>query len=330
MRRRAFLALIGGAAALAPLPVRAQQQPAAPPRVGLVSIGADPGNPAIFGPFLEQMRQLGYVDGENIVFERRFAGGRRELVDGFTADLVDRKVNVIVVTGQGESIAARQATSSIPIVGLVNPDPIGLGLAQSLSRPGGNFTGLTTMELDLYSKRIEILKEAIPGLGRAALLVSRGNPSYRRDSAWARQVEAAGRSLGIDVELVETEPDGVETVIAAVAANGAEGLLGASDGLVVARRKEIAAAAIRHRLPTVFAFRLNAEAGGLISYSAKVADLSRRAAFFVDRILKGANPANLPIEQASTFELVINGRTAKALGLTIPDSLLARADEVIE
>ena len=325
MRRREFIALFGGAAAW-PLAARAQQ----PPRVGLLTIGAAPGIPGVFAPLLEEMRQLGYVDGQNITFERRFAGGRPEYVDEFAADLVGRKVDLIVVTGQRESIAARRATSSIPIVMVINPDPIGLGLAQSLSRPGGNVTGLTTMDLDIYGKRVEFLKEAVPSLRRAALLVSRGNPTYGRESAWAGEVHAAGRSLGVEIDLIETDAEGVEAVIAAAAAAGAQGLLGAFDGVVVARRKEIAATAIHHRLPTVFAFRLGAEAGGLISYSAKVEDMSRRAAFFVDRILKGARPADLPIEQATSFELVINLKTAQALGVTIPPTLLARADEMIE
>ena len=328
MRRRDVIATVLGAAAL---PVAALAQHV--PRVGLVSIGADPGNPVVFTPFLEQMRELGYTDGSNVVFERQFAGGRSELIDEIVRDLVNRKVDVIVVTGQRESIAARRATSAIPIVMVINPDPVGLGLARSLSRPGGNVTGLTTMELDLYSKRVEILKEALPTVRRAALLVSRGNPTYGRGSNWARQVEAAGRLLGVNIELVEAEhvtTDAVVAAVAAAAANGVQALLGASDGVLVAARKEIADAAIRHNLPTVFAFRLNVEAGGLISYSAKVADLSRRAAVFVHRILNGTAPADLPIERATSFELIINLKTARAIGVEIPSSLLAQADEVIE
>jgi ABC-type uncharacterized transport system substrate-binding protein len=231
MRRRKFIAILGGAAVAWPMAARAQA--ASVPHVGLVSIGADSSDPVVFRPFLEQMRKLGYIDGHNIVLERRFAAGHAERIHAFVADLVRRNVDVIVVTGIRESIAAKQATSTIPIV-------------------------------------------------------------------------------------------------ASAAAEGSQGMIGASDGVVVARRKEIAESAINHRLPTIFAFRQNVEAGGLMMYAARVADLSRRAAFFVDRILKGAKPSELPIEQPTTFELVINLKTAKLLGLTIPPTLLAQADEVIE
>jgi putative ABC transport system substrate-binding protein len=327
MRRREFITLLGGAAAAWPLTGRAQQLKS---RIGLVSIGADPSNPVVFIPFLQQMRDLGYIDGDNIVFEKRFAAGHDDLINGYVADLVQRQVDIIVVTGLRESIAATRATASIPIVTIVNPDPIALGMAQSLSNPGGNVTGLTTTDFSMYGKRIELLKQAVPGLSRAGLIVSQGNPTYKPDSQWARDVETAARSLGISLDVIEFNGDAVEAVIAAVAAGGSQGLIGASDGVIVGRRKEIAEIAIRHKLPTIFALRQNVEAGGLMSYSAKIADLSRRAAFFVDRILKGAKAADLPIEQPTKFELVINLQTAKALGLTIPPALLALADEVIE
>jgi putative ABC transport system substrate-binding protein len=332
MNRRAVITLIGGAAASAawwPITARAQQA-AASPRVGLVSIGADPSDPVVFRPFLEQLRKLGYVDGHNIVLERRFAAGHDELVNGFVADLVERKVDVMVVTGIRESIAAKQATSTIPIVTIVIPDPIALGLATSLARPGGNVTGLSTMDWGLYGKRIGMLKQAVPQMSKAALLLSRANPTYRRGSRWADDVEQDARSLGVELSIVETEPEDVEAAIAIAASNGCQGIIGASDGVIVARRKEIADSALKHRLPTIFAFRQNVEAGGLIMYAARVADLSRRAAFFVDRILKGAQPSELPFEQPTAFELVINLRTARTLGLAMPPMLLAQADEVIE
>jgi putative tryptophan/tyrosine transport system substrate-binding protein len=332
MKRREFITLLGGAAAssvLWPLAARAQQ-PLPIPQVGLVSIGADPGDPVVFRPFLEQIRKLGYVDGQNLILQRRFAAGHDELVAEFVADLVQRKVDIIVVTGAREAIAARQATSTIPIVMIANPDPIRSGLAASLARPGGNVTGLTNMDWGIYGKRIEILQQAVPGLSKATLLLSRGNAIYARGSPWEREVEADGRSLGVELSLVETGPDDVEAAVASAAAGGSQGLVGASDGVIVARRREIAESAIRHRLPTMFAFRENVEAGGLMMYAARVADLSRRAAFFVDRILKGARPSELPIEQPTTFELVVNLKTAKALGLAISESFLLRADEVIE
>jgi len=328
LRRREFITLLGGATAW-PLGARAQQVSPVP-RVGLVSIGADPGDPVVFRPFLEQLRKLGYIEGHNVILERRFAAGRDELIGDFVADLVQRRVDIIVVTGTRESITAKHATSTIPIVTIVSPDPIRTGLAASLARPGGNVTGLTTMDWSIYGKRIEILKQAVPDLRKAALLLSRGNGTYARGSPWAYEVEMDARSLGVELSIVETEPASVEAAIAAAAADGAQALVGASDGVVVARRREIAESAITHRLPTMFAFRQNVEAGGLIMYGARVADLSRRAAFFVDRILKGARPSELPIEQPTTFELIINLKTAKILGLTLPPTLLAQVDEVIE
>jgi putative ABC transport system substrate-binding protein len=334
VRRREFITLLGGAAAAASSllwPPAAHAQQSAPiPRVGLVSIGADPGDAVVFRPFLEQIRKLGYIDGQNLILERRFAAGHAELIAEFVADLVQRKVDIIVVTGTRETIAAKHATSSIPIVMITNPDPIRSGLAASLARPGGNVTGLTSMDWGIYGKRIEILKQAVPGLSKATLLLSRGNGTYARGSPWEREVQADARSLGVELSLVETEPDDVEDAIASSAASGSQGLVGASDGVIIARRREIAESAIKHRLPTMFAFRQNVEAGGLIMYAARVADLSRRAAFFVDRILKGARPSELPIEQPTTFELIINLKTANVLGLIMPPSLLALADEVIE
>jgi putative tryptophan/tyrosine transport system substrate-binding protein len=328
MRRREFMTLIGGLA-VAPQVARAQQAPALP-RVGLVSIGADPGDPVVFRPFLEQLRELGYVEGRNIILERRFAAGRDELIGDFVADLVQRKVDIIVVTGNRESITAKHATSTIPIVTIVSSDPIRTGLATSLAHPGGNVTGLTTMDWGIYGKRIGMLKQVVPNLSKAALLLSLGNGSYAPGSPWAHDVETDARSLGVELFIVETDPASVESAIASAAAAGAQALVGASDGTVVARRREIAESAIRYRLPTMFAFRENVVAGGLMMYAARVADLSRRAAYFVDRILKGSKPSDLPIEQPTTFELIINLKTAKILDLTVPPPLLAQADEVIE
>jgi ABC-type uncharacterized transport system substrate-binding protein len=327
MRRREFMLI--GCGAVLPLAARAQQ--ASPlPRVGLVSIGADPGDPVVFRPFLEQLRELGYIEGHNIILERRFAAGRDELIGDFVADLVQRKVDIIVVTGNRESITAKHATSTIPIVTIVSSDPIRTGLAASLAHPGGNVTGLTTMDWGIYGKRIEILKQVVPNLSKAALLLSLGNGTYAPGSPWAHDVETDARSLGVQLFIVETDPTSVESAIASAVAAGAQALVGASDGTVIARRREIAESAIKYRLPTIFAFRENVMVGGLMMYAARVADLSRRAAFFVDRILKGSQPSDLPIEQPTAFELIINLKTAKILDLTVPPPLLAQADEVIE
>jgi putative tryptophan/tyrosine transport system substrate-binding protein len=327
--RRQFISALGGATVAWPLATRAQQARKLP-IIGLVSIGASRTDSANFRPFLEQMGELGYVDEQNVIFDRRFAGGDDSLISGFVADLVRRPVDIIVVTGTRESIAAKQATSSIPIVTIVNPDPIGMGLAQSLAHPGGNVTGLTTMDVEIYGKRLDVLNRAVPSLKRAGVLVSERQPVYKRDSPWARNFEASANSLGIVLEFVEADENDLDSRIAALAAHGAQGLIVTSDGVYVALGEKIAESAIRHRLPTIFAFREQAQAGGLLAYEAKTADLSRRAAFFVDRILKGAKPADLPIEQPTTFELIINLKTAKLLDLTIPPTLLATADEVIE
>ena len=329
MRRRQFLSLIGGAAAAWPHAARAQQSRSAP-LVGLVSIGASTSDPANFRPFLEQMTELGYVDGQNIIFDRRFAAGHDELIDGFVADLVRRPADIIVVTGTRESIAAKQATASIPIVMIVNPDPIGMGMAQSLARPGGNVTGLTTMDIDIYGKRLEILKQAVPHLNKVGVLITPGKPYYQRGSAWAHSFATAARSLSIAFDIAETDENNFGDVIATLAVNGAQGLVVTSDGIYIAHRKQLAEQAIKHRLPTILPYRQQVQAGGLLGYAARVADLSRRAAFFVDRIIKGAKPADLPIERPTRFELIINLTTAKTLGLDLPATLLAQADDVIE
>jgi putative ABC transport system substrate-binding protein len=329
MKRRKFVTLLGSTVVAYPLASRARQQRPIP-RIGLVSIGADPANPVIFRPFLQQFRELGYVEGQNVIFEKRFAAGEVDLISGFVADLVDRNVDVIVTTGQREGEAAKKTTSSIPIVTIVHPDPIGMGLAQSLAQPGGNVTGLTAMETSgIYGKRMELLKLAVPRVQSMGLMVST-RPEFKRDGPWRRDVKAVARTLDISLDFVEFDADTVDVAISTVAVRGVQGLFYPADGVAVARRKEIADSAIRHKLPTIFSLRQNADAGGLMSYSARVADLSRRAAFFVDRILKGTKPSDIPIEQATAFELVINLGTAKALGVTLPPSLLAIADEVIE
>jgi ABC-type uncharacterized transport system substrate-binding protein len=329
MKRREFITLLGGAAAAWPM-VAHTQQPAMRPIIGLVSIGASPTDPANFRPFLEQMRELGYIDGQNVAFDRRFAAGDDGLIEGFVADLVRRPVDIIVATGTREVAAAKQATSSIPIVTFITPDPIGMGFAQSLARPGGNVTGLTTMDVEIYGKRTELLKQAVPNLKRVGVLISGRQLLYVRVSPWAQNFEAAARSLGVELDIVEADENNLDSAIAALAKNGAHGLVVTSDGVYVAHGKPLAESAIKHRLPGIFAYREQVRAGGLLAYAAKVEDLSRRAAFFVDRIVRGERPADLPIERPTKFELVINLKTAKSFGVEMPLTLLALADEVIE
>jgi putative tryptophan/tyrosine transport system substrate-binding protein len=329
MRRREFVSLLGGAAAAWPLAARAHQVGMVP-KIGLVSIGANDNDPANFRLFLEQMRELGYVDGRNVFFYRRFAAGDDSLIDGFVAELVRRRVDIIVATGDREAAAARRATSTIPIVTFTHTDPIGAGLAESLARPGGNVTGLTTMDVELYGKRVEILQQAVPTLKRVGVLISGRQPSYKLGSPWANNFEMAAHSLGAALDIVEADENNYDSALAALANRGAHGLVVTSDGVYVALGKALAEGAIKHRLPAIFVYRQQVLAGGLLGYAAKVTDLSRRAAFFVNRILEGARPADLPIEQPTKFELVINLQTAKSLGIEIPPILLARADEVIE
>jgi putative ABC transport system substrate-binding protein len=326
MRRREFITLLAGVAAC---PFTAAAQPTHPV-IGLVSIGASPTDPANFRPFLQQMAELGYVDGQNIKFEPRFAAGNDRLVEGFLADLVRRQVDVIVVTGTRETIAAKRATSSIPIVTFLHPDLIGAGLVQSLARPGGNLTGLTTLDTDLYGKRLEILKQAVPNLTKAGVLVSGRQPSFGRGSPWEQAFLAAAHSLKIELEITEADESNLESVLDSLAARGQQGLVVTSDGIYVAKAKVLAERTIKRRLPTIFVFRQQVRDGGLMAYAARTADLSRRAAFFVDRIIKGAKPADLPIELPTQFELIINLKTARILGLDLPGTLLAQADETIE
>jgi putative tryptophan/tyrosine transport system substrate-binding protein len=299
MRRREFFSVLGAAAAW-PIAARAQQ-PRPIPRVGLVSIGADPANPVNFLPFLQQARALGYVEGHNIIFERRFASGQADLIAGYVADLVDRNVDVIVTTGSRETEAASKATTSISIVTVLHPDLVGTGLAQSLARPGGNVTGLTLMEGDLDGKRIGILKQAVSGLQRAGLMISGTRDDFKPQGARRRTPEAVARALNISLDFGEFDSDNVETGIADMAARGVQGLVYPADGVTISRRKEIADSAIKYKLPTIFGLRQNVDAGGLLAYAARLPDLSRRAAFFVDRILKGAKPAEIPLEQPTTF-----------------------------
>ena len=329
MRRREFIVRLGAAISLWPVTARAQQGHKLPV-VGLVSIGASVADPANFRPFLEQMRELGYEDGQNIIFDRRFAGGDDSLISGFVADLVRRPVDVIVATGAREALAAKAATATIPIVTFVSADPIGMGLAQSLAHPGGNVTGLTTMDLDVYGKRVELLSQTVPDLKRVAVLVSGRQPLYGHNSPWAHDFEMSAKSLGVALEFFQADEHTLETAFTAMAADGMQGVVVTFDGVYVPLGKVIAESAIKYRLPTIFPFREHVRAGGFLAYAARITDLSRRSAFFVDRILKGEKPSNLPIEQPTRFDFVVNLKTAKTLGLTIPPSVLAIADEVIE
>jgi putative ABC transport system substrate-binding protein len=330
MNRREIIMVLGGAAVTWPLAARAQA-PAAP-RIGLLSIGAVPERPVVWDSFFERMRELGYEDSQNIVYIRGFAAGHAERIEAMIHEVVAAKPALLVVTGAVEARAVQRVNPPMPCVMFLAADPVGAGLVPSLARPGGRFTGLTTMDLELDAKRVDLLREALPAFARAQLLTtgSRG-PSTPRGAALANELQASAASLGVALEIIQAvAPDGIERAIAEAAAAAVGGLLVSFDAPYYAHRQEIVDAAQRHRIPAIYGAREFAAVGGLMSYSAQVSGLSRRAADFADRILRGADPAALPVEQPTKFELVINLKTATALGLRLPPTLLATADEVIE
>jgi len=306
----------------APLAAQTQQPPGKSARIGL--LGDVPS--FLDEAFRQGLRELGYIEGQNIVIEHRSPEWKYERLPGLAADLVRLNVDVIVAASPAATKAAKQATSTIPIVFTVSGDPVADGLVASLARPGGNITGLATIGPELVGKQLEMLKSVAPKVSRVAVLQ---NPNTHRGEL--RQAEGSARGLGVHLRILEARtPSEIEAAFAAMSSQRVDGILVLRDAVFRAQRTQITALAAKNRLPAVYGLREEAEAGGLIAYGASVPQLYRRAAAYVDKILKGAKPADLPIEQPTTFELVINLKTAKALGLTIPPSLLQRADQVIE
>jgi len=326
MKRREFMTLLGGAAATWPLAARAQQ-PAQLPTIGF--LGAS--TPAIMGQwvaaFVQRLRELGWIEGRTIAIEYRWAEGRSARANEIAAEFVRLKVDVIVTHSAELVVAAKQATSVIPIVFGLAADPVGSGLVASLARPGGNVTGLSVQGTDLAGKRFELLREIVPGLRWLAVIA---NADASGAVLEMREAQAAARALGLEVATPEIRR--AEDIVPAFEAlNGhAQALYVASDPLLYANRVRINTLALGARLPTMHATREYVEAGGLMSYGANYPDLFRRAGDYVDKILRGAKPADLPVEQPTKFDLVVNLITAKVLGLTVPPTVLARADEVIE
>ena len=274
------------------------------------------------------MRELGWVEGQNLIVERRYANGRVELLQPFAEELVRLKVEIIVTGGTAATLAAKNATTTIPIVFTAAGDPVHTGLVASLSRPGGNITGYSIISPEIDAKRLDLLRELLPGLQRVGVLQNSTNPYYR---AVRKEFEQACRSLGLQPIIIEVATAGeLESAIAELAGRRAQALFVQGDGLFDDNRVPLMSAALRYALPTLAVGKKMLEAGALVSYAATDAEQIQRYAAFVDRILRGAKPADLPIEQPTKFELVINLKTAKALGLTIPQSLLLRADEVIQ
>jgi ABC-type uncharacterized transport system substrate-binding protein len=326
MKRRAFISLLGSAAAAWPLTARAQQ-PAKLPIIGYLGPSTRSIDVHRLGALVQRLRELGWIEGRTIVIEYRWAEGRNEHLAEVTAEFVRLKVDVIVTAGTAAVVTAKQATSVIPIVFAVAGDPVGTGLVASLARPGGNVTGLSNQSADLAGKRLELLREVVPSLRRLAILANAGSPIGVLEM---REAQAAARTLGLEV--VTSEIRRVEDIAPAFETlkDRAEALYVASDPLVTTNRIRISTLALGARLPTMHGQGDNVEAGGLMSYGANYPDLHRRAADYVDKILRGAKPGDIPVEQPTKFDLVINLTTAKVLGLTVPPSQLARADEVIE
>ena len=328
MNRRAFVRTFAGGLLAAPL--AAEAQPAGKVyRIGILGNVplTDPEGARLWGAFIEGLRDLGYAEGQNITIEHRSSEGKNERLPDLAAELVRLQVDVIVAPASQNALAAKQATRTIPIV-VTSLSPVGSGLVASLARPGGNVTGLTMLGVDIVGKQLALLKEIVPIVSRVAVL---GNPTTQLYLPWMGEVKVAARSLGVQLQTLQAGgPDAFERAFAAMTRERAGALLVLTDGLFLLHRTRIAELAAKHRLPAMYGLRESVDAGGLMGYGPSLRDNFRRAATYVDKILKGAKPGDLPVEQPTKFELVINLKTAKALGLTIPQSLLQRADQVIE
>lgn len=325
---RHLLVILTLAILVASLAVEAQQMKHRP-RIGVLSVGSPPSSPAgkQHWPFLQGLRQLGWVEGQNITIEYRWAHGRSSRLADLAAELVRLKVDVIVAPDTQALGAVKQATTTIPIVMLTPVDPVAWGYVVSLARPGGNITGVGGQVQDLSTKLLELLKEAVPEVTRVAVLANSGQPDIQH---LVTETESAARAIGVQPHLLEVQsPDEFERACETAAKEGLGALLILPGLLFSLHNRRLAALAVQHRLPAIYTTRSFAEAGGLLAYGPNPAEVYRLGASYVDRILKGAKPADLPVERPTAFELVINLKTAQALGLTIPPILLFQAAEVI-
>jgi putative ABC transport system substrate-binding protein len=325
MTRRELLLLLGGAMVAAPA-VRAQQK--AMPVIGYLASAWPGANAAYVAAFGMGLGQTGWVEGQNVKIEYRWAEGQYDRLPGLAAGLVDRKVDIIATSGGNFSaLAAKNATSSIPIVFLAGGDPVEEGLVVSLARPGGNLTGVTLLSLELWGKRVELISELVPEARVIAHLVDPNFPSAERG---IKAVQEAARAKRLQLRILKAATESEMTAAFASLAQLQAGALIVGDPFFLSRPEQVAALAARYAIPTIYDFRVYVAAGGLISYGTSLTDTYRNVGTYVGKILRGAKPADLPVEQPTRFELVVNLKTAKALGLTVPPSILARVDEVIE
>ena len=327
MRRRNFITLIGGAAVVWPIAAHGQQ-PERMRRIGVLL----PGTPTSFAPranaFVQGLRELGYVEGKTVAFEWKWGEDRTERLPQLAEELVRLDVDAILTGGTPAAKALKNATRTVPIVMAIIGDPVAVGLVQSLARPGGNATGFSIVAPDLSGKRLQLLKELIPGLSSVAVISTVTNPQAPIE---LKETQAAAETLDLVLHSFQVSDEvSVESAFDAIKQASAQAVIVLTDAILYSQRNKIASLAAANKLPGMYHARGFVEAGGLISYAPSDTDLFRRAATYVDKILKGANPGDLPIEQPTKFELVINLKAAKDLGLTIPQSLLATADEVIE
>jgi putative tryptophan/tyrosine transport system substrate-binding protein len=326
--RRTFIGSVVGGVLAAPFAAEAQQSGRVY-RIGYLSAPTRASVELVLQAFLRTLRDLGWFEGQNLIIEYRWADGKIERLPDLAADLVRRKVDLIVAPAGSAALAAKNATSTIPVVMIFPSDPVGLGLVTSLRRPGGNVTGTTnTPTPEIFAKQLQILTETVPHATRVAILRNPVDPSV---ALQVGEWEAAARTLRIRLQYVEARgPEEFDNAFAAMARERAEALLVGNDTTFLVHRARMAELAVKGRLPTMYSYRECVEAGGLMAYAVNMTDFIGRAAVYVDKILKGAKPADLPVEQPTKFELIINLKAAKALGITVPQSLLLRADEVIQ
>ena len=325
--RRTFLGAMAGGLLATPLAAEAQG-PGKVPRIGYAMSRAAWEDRHLLDAAREGLRDLGYVEGQNIALEVRWAEGRYERFPAIVAELISHRVDVLVVATTPGALAAKNATRTIPVVMTAVGDPVASGLVASLARPGGNLTGLSLLNPTVHGKRLELLKQAFPSIAHVAVLTNPGNPIH---TIFLRESQAAAQTLGVHLQPIKAERrEDLDDAFTAAVRGHADALLALDDALTLAYRKQVIALAAKRRLPVMYGFREFPDAGGLMSYGTDNVTQYRRTAIFVDKILKGARPADLPIDQPTKFELVVNLKAANAIGLTIPASLLQRADQVID